>query len=226
MAIAFDNSANLGNTAGTALTAAYTCSGSNRLLVVQVDENQTAGGVKVSGVTYAGVAMTEFTGSPMQTGASGGRYWHMYYLVNPASGSNNVVVSVSATDGDLVNAKAMSYSGVKQTGQPDASNTGTVSSVLTQSLAVTTIADNCWLMGGFRNNGDNVVGQAGTTIRQNNGNGGIGLIDSNGAKTPAGSHSLGINWDTESSNGSMLVASFAPAPEEATQELANYAFFF
>ena len=45
----------------------------------------------VTGVTYAGTAMTYFTKYN-----NGSRYAYIYYLANPALGANNVVISASA----------------------------------------------------------------------------------------------------------------------------------
>lgn len=88
------------------MTVAHTCTGSNRAIVVAVGTN----GNVVTGVTYAGVSLTQ-VGSYSADGASNGIT--TWVLANPASGSNNVVVSTSASA--TIYCEICSYTGVNQT---------------------------------------------------------------------------------------------------------------
>src|SRR6266568_114740 len=100
--VTVDNSAStsvLDNTAGSStitLPLTVTAGGTNRLLVVGVSIN-TAGnaGSSVTGITYNGVA---FTAAPFTAEANSFRV-EMWYLINPATGSNNVVVTVNKNGG-------------------------------------------------------------------------------------------------------------------------------
>lgn len=204
MAIAYDTSST-SNNGGPTLTYSHTCSGSNRLLVIGIDGPLSGTGNTITSVTYGGVAMTQVSGSPID---KGGRFFYLYYLVNPTIGANNISVTFSSTD--YIAITAASYSGVLQTGQPDATNTSQVTSGASNTVAVTTIADRCWVMGASRS-ASNATGQAGTTIRQNAGNA-LALIDSNQPKTPAGSYTLGLNL-TPNQDNAMIAASFSPAAE-------------
>lgn len=100
--IALDTSAYVGETSfgadGTnhTLTGSYTCSGTNRFLVVQTA--QTAGAV--NSVTYGGTSMTKLTDA-LDSNNIGQTLW---YLANPSSGANNIVATSSAAS-----FKAISY---------------------------------------------------------------------------------------------------------------------
>lgn len=102
----------------TSLTFSHTVSGADRLLIVGVQTN----GSNVTGVTYAGVAMTA-----VGQLTSGGVRVEMFRLIAPATGANSVVVSVAATTD--IGAAASSYTGAHQTtplgAAATASGTGT-----------------------------------------------------------------------------------------------------
>src|SRR5262249_48834059 len=80
--------------AASSVTFSKSVSASSTLLMVHVMSSY------VTGVTYAGVSMT------MATSTGGGA---VFYLVNPTSGTNNVVVSLSQAAGSL--GTAVSYTG-------------------------------------------------------------------------------------------------------------------
>jgi hypothetical protein len=73
----------------------------NRLLVVHVH----MGGVKtINSVTYGGVACSLHGGTTRAADATS----HMYYLVAPLTGANNVVVSFSAITANVITARSFS----------------------------------------------------------------------------------------------------------------------
>lgn len=128
MAVAFDASANGSVTFDVTLTFAHTVSGSDRLLLVAVLCNPNSA---ITGVTYNGVSMTA-----VETGDA---LIRLYALVNPATGSNNVVVTTDV-DNEIV-AIAASYTGVDQSTPYDgtqASATGDGS----PSVSVSSATDN------------------------------------------------------------------------------------
>lgn len=214
MAIARDANSN-GNDTNTSLTFSHTCSGSNRILFVGIATFGGSGGDIVTGVTYNGVGMTRI--NTLQANGLTPRVY-LYYLINPATGANNVVVSCGATSGYIAGIGS-SYTGAKQSGVPDAFDSASVASATANSKAITTVADNCWLVGMFCvNNGTSPAGQAGTSIvASDSGSTSNCFIDSNAAKTPPGSFSLGVNW-TSSQRSAILVASFAPSVATSTPQ--------
>lgn len=80
-------------------------------------------------------------------------------------------------------AESASYTGAKQSAQPDSSNTNAYTTQTNMSTSTTTVADNSWLVGVFRSS-TTATAAAGTTLRAGV-NTTIQIGDSNGAKTPA-----------------------------------------
>lgn len=124
---------------GDSLTFAHTCSGSNRLLVVGISiSDSNSANRPVTSVTYNGVALTKI--ASVDTGAGTSERVEMWYLINPASGEHNVIINTTGIL-NFISAGAISLTGAKQSGQPDASNTASDSS-LEATVTVTTVANN------------------------------------------------------------------------------------
>lgn len=216
MAIAFD-STSVGTNTGTAdLTIAHTCSGTDRILFVAASAVQPVG-VSISGITYAGVAMTRVASEvSVQTNVK----VTLFYLINPASGSNNIVITSSgSTAGTTKRGVGMSYTGARQSGVPDASDTEGPTAAATITSTVNTVADNAWLVAaGYGNSA--ISAGTGATLR-NQSNNQLGGFDSNGAKSPAGSHSMTLG-NAAADNGGMVMASFAPAVAAFTPRVVMF----
>lgn len=200
--IAFDAGAK--NTSNTASPSwSHTCSGLNRILWVGIVGGFTVD--NVSGVTYNSVAMTQAV--KVANFGSGNRYCYLYYLVNPDTGTNTV--QVTTTSSDCVGCCSTSYTGVKQTDQPDqtTSNTGSAASL---STSIITVADNCFVVNFTWCFSKQVTAGSGatatvTTASDNQ----PGMFDSGSPVTPEGSTSMTINASGSNSIES-LVASFSP----------------
>ena len=207
ISLAYDATAQ-GSVAGApSLTFAHTCTGSNRILVVGVNVSNTS--ITVSGVTYAGTSMTQITSQDVSTPAT---RIYLFYLVAPSTGANNVVISTSSSA--TITASSVSYTGAKQSAQPDASVKAAASSV---SLSV--VGSRCWIVstaGAEVGGGVNFTAGSGFTLRQTVNNGGHmnGLEDSNGTvSSGANTVAFGI---TAGSVAAVIAASIAPAPETDT----------
>lgn len=132
MSITFDAFAGQKVTAATTNTYSHTVANqSNRLLMVTVDA-----GASVSSVTYAGVTMTALPGGS-NSGQGGGEVLSVYYLIGPATGANNVVITCSAST-FIIGASA-SYYGVAQSGTfgTAASNSGSAATSSTNTVTTT-----------------------------------------------------------------------------------------
>lgn len=198
-----------GSASATSVTVAHTITGSNPILFVGLWVQDPAGDL-VTGVTYNSVGMTQ--AGKVISGTVGDIY--IYYLTNPSTGTNNIVASKTGTD--LFYVLGSSYTGAKQSGQPDASNTNTASAATSITTSVTTVADNSWTL--IMMKSTDVTNTAGTdtTLRLDGpGNDATGIYDSNGALTPAGSKSLQVTAGT-SRNWETVMVSFAPAVASAT----------
>lgn len=208
MAIAFDTAVDAGNATATSLTWSHTCTGSNRLLVVDVVGNTSSD--VITGVTYNSVAMTLV--AKVSSAAGGSARWiYQYLLENPASGANSVVVSASTSI--FIAGHSLSYTGAAQSGQPNAFNTGVAASATSLTVAVTSTVDNCWLVGNLKNDAGAGSAGTGTTIREATATGGMTSCD-RGPVTPAGSSSLQVTQSSTLWSG--IVSAIAPpAPASA-----------
>lgn len=206
MAIAYDNATQGSAATATSITFAHTCTGANLVLYVGSIGSTTSD--LQTGVTYNGVAMTAID----KLQHTGGRWDYSWVLIAPAAGAHNVVVSASGSD--YINASAASYTGARQSSQPphktkdSNGSASTLTGTIDTSSAPST--DNCWvLMFGQREGGAVGVG-AGSTLRAGNT---PGVIDGNGAKTPAGSVSLIVTTDGAGNKSiGYQMFSIAPAP--------------
>lgn len=205
MAISFDASTGPASTTGTSLTFSHTCTGSNLILFVACMNDSVTD--TISGVTYNSVAMTLVTNVQVPVDL---RYVYLFYLVNPSTGANDVVVS--STTSEFMRATAASYAGAAQSTPIDASNTETGIGETSHAFDVTTVTDNCWTIISVRADGGSISAGSGTTLR------GTGtfhnLLDSNAAITPAGATTLNVNFG--SSNNGGVIAAFKPFVASAT----------
>jgi len=214
MAIAIDATALKDYTPGP--TTALTCStltigsGSNRYLFVVGHSNV---GDTVTGITWNGVSMTQLSKKVCLAGDC----IYIYGLANPDSGNHNIVMSSSSSS--YMGILAASYTGVNQTGQPDAVATGSAASVTSLTSTVTTIADNCWLLAVYRWDGAQALSAGTNSYLRVTLDPGLNdaLLDSNAAQTPAGSKSL-QGTIVSANNMNYCIISFAPysAPPAAT----------
>lgn len=203
--ISFDASAS-GSTSSTSLTYSHTCSGNRRFLFVLASA-QNAG--SITGVTYNGVAMT-FLNS-----LRSGTYGEVYYLINPASGTHNVVISANTST--AIKGLSSSYNGTDVAPEATATNTANTSGTLTTNI--TTLTSGAYLVGFSMFDGSPTM-QAGTgaTERVNTGSSATaypcGIFDSNGQKGAPGSYSMSVSPVSGSGNLDLrlysLVASGLP----------------
>lgn len=213
MAIAFVAAADLGNSTATSRTISYTCgSGSNRLLIVTVQGDLTTD--DITSVTYNGVAMTQINKT------LGARWMYMYYLLNPASGANNVVATFGSSH--FIGLLGADYTGVAQSGQPDASTINTYSyDGYDTTTALTTVAANAWCVIYITGIGGAppAVFANGNCTRRTYDAANLygGFFDSGPVVTP-GSNSTTQSWNAGSLSA-VLMASFAPASTFTWQDL-------
>lgn len=182
MAIAFLTGANGGSVnaaSGANFSFDSGSTGSDRYLVVGVG---TSPGPVLS-MTYAGVSMT-FIGAAN----NGGQAEELWGLANPATGTNNLVITTTSAGG-WEGAIAV-YTGVPGGIQGTPATSTNQNSPM--ALTVTTITDNSWLVGYVRNGSGNNTAGANTTVRGSAYP--ISIVDTNAAQTPVGAYSLNITW--------------------------------
>ena len=146
MPIAIDNtsSGKMGSTNGT--VSHIVSSGlSNSILITTLStQDSNHANLPIGSITYGGVSMTKVRQDTSNTNNVSSA---IYYLLNPTAGTANVIVS--STGGVWKGIVNSSWSGVTQSGQPDAENgKGTANqSASVASQIGTTIADNSLIMG-------------------------------------------------------------------------------
>ena len=203
MPLAFDATANGAATPGTSITYSHTCTGSNLILLVAIVNSGGTGGDVITGITYNSVAMTN------AISVDGGNfrvYW--WFLVNPATGANDVVVSSS--DSEFLRSASASYTGALQTGQPDGTDSDIQTPGTTITSSITTTEDNSWNMSAVANASNlDMTASTGVGAERNNVVNVLHIGDSDAPKTPAGAH--GMTWTCSSQNLAAVQISIAPA---------------
>lgn len=203
MAIALDNATSLSSSAASPwTTGTHTVAGSNRLLLACF---LSVGGDVITAVTYNGAAM-----SALKKGANDGAFGmlQIWGLLAPSTGSNTFTVTFSAGTVFLI---ALSYTGVAQSGLPDASATlNQTAGGSTMANAITTVADQAWVSCIVVNGTSTPTVNTNVTARATP----ISTVvagDSNGPVTPAGAFTQ--TWNVNAASSCEIVqVSFAPAP--------------
>ncbi|CAB4132650.1 hypothetical protein UFOVP253_46 [uncultured Caudovirales phage] len=134
MALVYDTStsSNSGGAAAASLTWSHTMAvGSGGILVVAPSYANPSAGL-ITGITYNGVTLTKIDSSIANLGVGTGRGVELWYLLSPATGANNIVVTASGATAPL-NGGAISLTGASGIGT-SAKNSSTSAT----SLAATT----------------------------------------------------------------------------------------
>lgn len=197
MAIAFDTASGSHTTTATSITWAHTCTGTDRILFVGY---RCGAAGAVTGITYAGVAMTRVAS---EVGAAN---VGLFYLINPASGANNVVISLGSSQ--FISGISSSYTGAKQTGQPDSSNTRNASGTTSGNISTTVVAPNSWTISVQKAASSAITGGTNATERADGDNSEMNISDSNGPLA-AGSQTMQMT-SAVNATWNQVIASFSP----------------
>jgi len=187
---------------GTAPTVAYSVNAASNLLVVGAYAFDAVTQDSLTGVKYNNVAMTFI--NKVQTNAAG-PFIYFYYLAKPATGSNNIEMDYSVSQGAGDPYVAADYSGA---GAIDVSHV--TSNTLANSLSDTfTVGTNVYAISwtDMPNGAANPAASTGLTLRATQNVASIG--DSNG--TVSGSQTFAWTYGA-TDRCAMITASFVPAP--------------
>ena len=155
----------------------------------------------LSAVDWGGSAMTKIT----SVKTPGDRWISAWYVIAPSSGA-----TITFTGSTVNRAFSLYYTGAKQTGQPDSSNTGTSSANAAITVATTVVASNCWtLMFQKDDTGSITYSTSVGTMRINADAGGLAMSDSNGT-VGTGSQSTTLTG-TGTPNHGGIALSIAPS---------------
>ncbi len=214
--IAFDVASNGADTAASPLAWNHTVTGANCVLVVVVHCQASASLPSCSAVTFNGVAMTKAR-ADTNSGSIDKIETSIWLLHNPATGTHSISASFSGGTSPRATGEATSYTGCKQTSTADAHNGGSGTSTGDKTVAVTTIANNCWVVGGgmaIAGGSPSVAAdqtsRASSTLGASDA-GATRIEDLNGVKTPAGSQTMGFTMGGTTFRAySMSFVSIAP----------------
>lgn len=202
-AIAFDVlSRNSTGDGDTNLTVSHTVTGTDPIFfgcffVQNASNTMTA-------ASYNSVSLTELV---FEVGSVAANTVAVWGLGNPATGANTFSGTRSSSSGGFA-INGVSYSGAHPTGIPDATGVYDNSSTTSAALAITSVADNCWQIGMYRNDQaafssvTNGTGRGSFTSQSD------GVAD-DGPISPAGSNTVTANW-TGSGLGLACGVTFKP----------------
>lgn len=236
MAIAFDAKSNSGEVASLGSPFQKTWSHtvgsiSNGILLVlsSVRNSNNSAYVHLTGVTYNGVALTKATGSPVD-GPAASRYLsaEIWYLLNPASGTNNIVATYAAAV-DTAYLQGASFSGVAQVNPIDANASLSTTTGNPWTTSITTVTNNDFIVNVIysssdfalsANNGETVLASTTLTINHNPDQAAAAY---KGPISPAAATTTGWNNSGAGNDeGAMAVVALKPA---ATTVNSNFLMF-
>ncbi len=183
----------------------HTCTGLSLILIVTLSEFPDDGVSYSNAISYNGVSLTKL--------ADYGARSQVYYLINPATGAHNVVVSGgNYTGGYNGEATSASYTGAKQSSFPDSSNTGSNSGSNSITINTTVIASNCWLLFADFSGGTTTSNRTDrVTASMNGGNSYFLYGDSNGTVS-TGSQGVTFTQSSGTRSHDGIIMSLAPVP--------------
>lgn len=174
-----DATSSASSASASSLTFAHVCKGADRFLVVGAGERIVA-----NTATYAGVSMTALTSV-----VNGAAIARQFILLNPQSGSNNIVVTFASSGNVCAQGISFTNTGGYR------NNTTASGSSTTASLAITSETND--LVVDFVSHGDaaGITAGAGQTAQ-------INTINANaqGTSTEAGAASVTMSWTAASSS--------------------------
>lgn len=180
-----------------------TPSGANTILLVGIFTYQ-ADASDPTAVTFNGNAMTQMLKVVNTTTAV--RYY-VYGILNPTSGAHAISISFNNGNNTYIRSTAAVYSDVNQSLTPDASATNSYQGGAAASLsqAITTVADNCWIVGlGASNTFSSFTNLTQEVLKDN------AAWGDYGPQTPAGSRTITVNSSPNSTQMGLLLLSLKP----------------
>lgn len=205
MAISWDAKTDGSNTStGTTLTWSHISTGTNLIGFVGIQSDFASD--NITGVTWGGTSMT-LVAKDQRGGNS--RWTYLFYILGQSTGSQTIIATSNAS-GKYIEGGSVSYTGVNQSGQPDASSHAGATSA-SPSLAVTSVADNCWAIEWIITGGGALVaGSQPLRLSINSGAGMSNFYDTNGVVHPAGTTTFNPTISGTPNTYAAIAATFKP----------------
>ena len=202
-----------------------TAGSSRKLLVYACLTGGGTNGVRCSGVTANGVAMTAITGTDGYADVSGvrttGGQWFYLDETNFWSGAQNIVATYTA----VVRARVfvVELSGAKQGAVDAVAKNNNIVGTTTLSATITTVAANAMiLVGGLGASNTPTLDSPTTTLDTLSGNANGIALDGDFVLATPGAQALGITWNLTFASAGMALVSIAPASTSLRASVANY----
>lgn len=193
----------------------HTCSGSDRLLVVGMNEPQSS---PVVSVTYNTVPMAS---SVIAVNSGLDIRMQIWTLLNPDIGNNEILITKGGILDDIF-VGATSFNGVSQVGLPDATSTVNNSGA-TVTGHITTISDNCLVYAvcgrNYSSAGTGSIKLSAFTSYGAPYN--MGVLTSSSVLTPPGIHNMSFNT---ASGQNIVVALMSFAPSASAPNTSSLSF--
>lgn len=194
-------------TAASTYSWSHTCTGSNRYLTVGISMLSVAGS-SVSSITYNGVALSLIKAQASVSGAVRAELWG---LIAPASGSNTIAVTLSASLDSI--GGAVSFTGVHQVSPYEGANSATATNVgaADATVDVTTVSVNDVCIDVVASDDTAITVGTGQTSQNNvTGTLGSGAMSTEGPKNPSGA--VTMSWTAVGALATWSIASVALRP--------------
>jgi len=213
MAIVLDNSDGTHSITTSSTSFAYTCTGSNLLLLVTVGVDDS-GTVDVSSITYNGVGLTNANANGNYNLQN--KHSRIWYLINPATGSNTLAITLTGDPSDIAVIGVISLTGVHQTTPIDVAGGTTNANGTSLTKSLTAAATDEWQVSVVTEDTEALTASTNQTTRFTNTDSSFSRI-AGGAKALAGSGSQAVVWTVASAvNYAMSVVFISPAATTST----------
>lgn len=196
-AIAFDTSGVFNDAAVQNATNSYTCSsGADVIIIISVSIFEDTPAGTVDTVTYNAAGLTEVESQVLYFEST--QATQLFYLLGPATGANDIVVSTSKTHTNIDTA-VVCYTGVRGVGSSVA--TGRETAVMTHSDDVTGTAAGSLIVDFFDFfNGSETVGSGQT--QKINSNGGTSFESQSSSEELSTGGTVTMSWTTSANEES------------------------
>lgn len=198
--VTFDAASNYdGQIFASSFSWSHTCSGNDRCLVVGVSIRGSTNGI-VSSITYNGVSLTKIAHAEYSDTANRIELW---YLLNPATGSNTIEVTL--TGSAYVTGGAISLNNVEALGSYNSAADGNTD---TPTVDVANCSEGCMVVDAVGENDDTALSVgSGQTERYKALNAQISI----GGSTEAGTGTVTMSWSLAASEyWAIVAAEFEP----------------
>lgn len=205
----YDNSQKTSAATPASITLAHVMSATaNGIILAQLSWFDSSGKGDPTSIKYAGVSLTKSIANV--SGSYSNQWW---YLINPATGNNDMVVTWSGAINDNATLITYSATGAKQSAQPDSTGHNEDASNTAITANITTVLATTLLVDGFLDIDNTGAPTAGASQTQRNTQtSGNGFLAACSEKVAASAGATTMSYTKNGVAGRLLEIVFAIAP--------------